>query len=158
MASVVTTMVQIHIAIPGLVPGEWQFLFLKRSPAETRYPNIWQVVTGGIEEGETAIEAAFREVGEETGLAPDRFWVLPYVGSFFDAERDEVHMVPAFGCVAPIRDVRLSEEHCECGWFSAEQAHVLLAMPSHREGTDVFLRSILRNSSPVFPSYAAKPV
>lgn len=155
MPSVVATTVQIHIAIPGLRPGEWQFLFLKRSPAETLYPDIWQVVTGGIHAGEKAVDAALREVREETGLRPERLWVLPYVGSFFDAAKDEVQMVPAFGCIASHRDICLSQEHCECGWFSHQEAHTLLAMPSHREGTDVFLRDILQNPHPVFPSFPA---
>ncbi len=153
MASVVTTRVQIHIAIPGLRPGEWQFLLLKRAHDEVVYPDIWQIVTGGIEKGETAKDAALREVREETGCMPDQLWVLPYVGSFFDAERDEVHMVPAFGCVVSARDIHLSKEHCECGWFSVEEALQLLVMPSHREGTEVFLRSILHNPSPVFPVF-----
>ena len=156
MPAVVATMVQIHIAIPGLRPGEWQFLLLKRSPAEMVYPGIWQVVTGGIQGSETALEAALREILEETGLLPERLWVLPYVGSFFDAMRDEVHMIPSFGCIATTSDICLSEEHCECGWYSVEKALELLAMPSHREGTEVFLRAILRNPQPVFPVFTAK--
>ena len=150
MASVVTTTVQIHIAIPGPVPGEWQFLLLKRSPAEMLYPDIWQVITGGIRQGETALQAAQREVREETGFFTDRLWVLPYVGSFFDAGSDVVQMVPAFGCVVSGRDVCLSGEHCACGWFSLQEALPLLAMPSHREGTEVFLR-VLRDSDSVVP-------
>lgn len=33
------------------------------------HPDFWQSVTGSLEAGETPIEAAVREVGEETGIA-----------------------------------------------------------------------------------------
>ncbi|MCI4660568.1 MAG: RNA pyrophosphohydrolase [Neomegalonema sp.] len=36
----------------------------------------WQMPQGGVDEGETPIEAALRELGEETGLAPDHVNVL----------------------------------------------------------------------------------
>ena len=31
----------------------------------------WQMPQGGIDKGETPVEAAIRELGEETGLPPD---------------------------------------------------------------------------------------
>lgn len=154
MPSVVSTTIQVHIAIPGPRPGEWQFLLLKRSPAEALYPSLWQVVTGSVEEGETALRAAFREVEEETGITPERLWVLPYVGSFFDARRNIVQMVPSFGCIAPAADVRLSQQHCDCSWFSPEEAVERLVMPSHKEGIQVFYRTVLQTlSSTVVPSF-----
>lgn len=33
----------------------------------SRYPGVWQPIGGGIEDGETAEDAAVREVAEETG-------------------------------------------------------------------------------------------
>lgn len=34
-------------------------------------PDRWQLPQGGIEPGEAPVEAAWRELGEETGLGPD---------------------------------------------------------------------------------------
>lgn len=36
----------------------------------------WQMPQGGVDKGETPLEAALRELGEETGIAPDRVEVL----------------------------------------------------------------------------------
>lgn len=41
---------------------------------DTRY--AWQMPQGGIDRGETPAEAALRELGEETGLAPDQVELL----------------------------------------------------------------------------------
>ncbi len=47
------------------INGKIQYLLLKRISSIGRF---WQPVTGGIEEGETKIEALKREVSEETGI------------------------------------------------------------------------------------------
>jgi dATP pyrophosphohydrolase len=46
-----------------------QVLLLERADA----PGFWQSVTGSQETGETLRETAIREVGEETGLAAERY-------------------------------------------------------------------------------------
>lgn len=154
MASVAVTMIQVHIAIPGSNPGEWQFLLLKRAADEIIYPGIWQIVTGGIANGETALQAALREVQEETSLTPNQLWTVPYVGSFFDAEHDYVHLIPCFGCIATGRDIHLSCEHQESRWCTLGEAMGHLVMPSHREGTKVFYDYLLAENRPPisFPS------
>ena len=38
--------------------------------------DAWQMPQGGIDDGETAVEAALRELGEETGIDPDEVEVL----------------------------------------------------------------------------------
>jgi 8-oxo-dGTP pyrophosphatase MutT (NUDIX family) len=45
--------------------GDTEVLILHRSPEQGGY---WHVVAGGVEPGETAVEAAERELHEETGL------------------------------------------------------------------------------------------
>jgi putative (di)nucleoside polyphosphate hydrolase len=39
-------------------------------------PGVWQMPQGGIDDGEIPLEAALRELGEETGITPDQVKVL----------------------------------------------------------------------------------
>jgi len=64
--------VRLPIQVQGIlfrkINEEIQYLLLKRKPERE---DFWQPVTGGLEEGETKIEALKREVREETGIARD---------------------------------------------------------------------------------------
>lgn len=142
-------MIQAHI-VRRNQDGDWLFLCLRRAPSESIYPNLWQPVTGRVDEGETAVQTAFREIHEETGIQPQELWVLPYVGSFFSVVRNAVVLVPCFGAVLTEDDcdnagdlVQLSEEHSEYQWLGLEQTLAMLVLPSHREATIVFHSAIL---------------
>lgn len=50
-----------------LGPGA-QVLLLQVPAKSGKHDAFWQPITGGIEEGETARQAAIREIAEETGL------------------------------------------------------------------------------------------
>ncbi|PJA97228.1 MAG: NUDIX pyrophosphatase, partial [Ignavibacteriales bacterium CG_4_9_14_3_um_filter_34_10] len=80
-------LVEAHIV--KIVDSKLEFLLLKRAESES-YPGIWQMVTGSIDNNETAVETALREIHEETSLTPDKFWVVPNVNSFYSAEDDEI--------------------------------------------------------------------
>jgi dATP pyrophosphohydrolase len=92
-------------------PRRIEFLLLRRSRAK-KLPGVWQPVTGKLDRGETAFKAARREVREETGLTPRRWWVLESMTVFFDPEADKVRALPLFAAeIGPKDPVRLSEEH-----------------------------------------------
>ena len=117
-----------------------QFLVLKRSAKDKLYPGIWQIVTGVIETGEKAVHAALREVSEETGLSPVKFWRLPFVNSFFDANQDLVHMCPNFAVLAdPQAAPRLSKEHDSCLWCPPDEALRLLPWSGQRRAVDTVI-------------------
>ncbi len=89
----------------------FEFLLLRRS-AERTLAGAWQPITGGIEKGETAWRAAAREVLEETGLRPLRWWALEHLTVYYEPARDAVHVVPLFAAeVAWADTVLLSHEH-----------------------------------------------
>jgi dATP pyrophosphohydrolase len=117
---------------------------LKRAPDEKIYPGLWQFVSGSIVEGEKAHDAALRELKEETGLTPNRFWAVPHVSTFYDPTHDAVNFSPLFAAqVGPTEEPRLSAEHSTYEWLSYGEAKRRLVWPGQRLGIDITQEFIL---------------
>lgn len=114
-----------------------EFLLLQRNDDERLHPGMWQIITGTIGPGETAVQTARRELQEETGLTPMRFWSVPYVSTFYDPRNDAVHCSPFFAAqVSPQAEPTLSSEHRRALWLPRREAKRRLVWPSQREGLD----------------------
>jgi len=107
-----------------------EFLLLHRAP-DTVHAGQWRMVGGKIEQGEAAWEAALREVEEETGHAPTRFWTLPSVNAFYEWQEDRVNLAPAFAAALP-DDPVLDDEHDDFGWWPVQEAARRLAWPEQQ--------------------------
>ena len=117
-----------------------QYLVLHRSP---RFDAYWHLVAGGVEMGESAAEAAARELVEETGLVAEvvdlgRPFVYPLaeeseaVRGRFGGDVEEV-AVDCFLAEAPAGwEPTLNDEHDEARWCSATEAEELLYWPEPR--------------------------
>lgn len=136
--------IQAHIAKIDK-KGAIKFLVLQRSLDKLPYPGLWQVVTGKIDKDETALNAAIREVKEETGLDPVNVWTLPYVSIYFNAVKDKIQSSPVFGfLVKNDVDVVISKEHQAFKWLSYSQSLKFLLLPSHKKGMKIFLDYVLK--------------
>ena len=112
-----------------------RYLLLHRAKNEKLYPGIWQFVTGSVENGEKGVEAALRELKEETSMKLKGFWVVPFVNSFYDPDWDAVNVSPVFAAeVEPGDDPTLSAEHDEFAWVPYGEALKKLVWPGQREG------------------------
>jgi dATP pyrophosphohydrolase len=121
------------------------YLMLRRSQNETLYPDAWQIVTGSIESGETAVQGALRELKEETGFIPVKFWVVPHVNTFYSAQNDAVNHTVVFAAqVGPALDVVLSQEHSHYGWYTIEKAKATCVWPGQVNALDVVHEYIVR--------------
>lgn len=116
-------------------PAGLELLTLRRSP-KGRCPGAWEAVHGSIEAGERPLDAALREMGEETGLAPERLYNLSRVESFYRHKVDEIGFIPVFAALVTSGDYRLSDEHDAAEWLSLPAAQGRLAWPRERRALD----------------------
>jgi dATP pyrophosphohydrolase len=122
-----------------------EYLVLQRSPGEPIYPGMWQLVTGTIEDGERALTCALRELHEETGLQPERFWVVPHTSTFYSHRSDSVHVVPVFAAQVPSGALlRLSPEHSDALWLRKAEACARLVWPGQRQGLEIVHQYLVR--------------
>ncbi len=90
----------------------------------------WCQISGGIEDGEKAWEAAPRDVKEETGLNCDRLYSADICEQFYEVGRDAISMLPVFvGFVDAGAAVVINGEHSEFRWVSFEEALRMVYRP-----------------------------
>ena len=131
MPSIESSIVEVAVVRPGRDGREC--LVLQRASGERLYPGLWQIVSGKIRAGETAVQAAKREVLEETGLTPRAWWAAPDVNVFYTAATDVVHLCPLFVAEAAAESrVTLSSEHQSYLWTGWIEARKLLVWPASR--------------------------
>lgn len=125
------------LAIPYRKGTPMQFCVLRRSDYDQ-----WQFVAGGGEDTETPIEAAVREISEETGIKADNIIKLvsmTYVPVDVISKRHrehwakDIYVLPeysfAFECT---HDIELSNEHLEYDWLSYDEAMTRLNWDSNK--------------------------
>jgi 8-oxo-dGTP pyrophosphatase MutT (NUDIX family) len=107
-------------------------LLLRRAPGE-RNAGSWEGVHGSIEAGESPVDAARREVREETGFTQGTLYNLSRVESFYRHDRDEVALIPVFAFVVTDEHVPvLSAEHDAFAWLPAAGAIEQASWPRYR--------------------------
>jgi 8-oxo-dGTP pyrophosphatase MutT (NUDIX family) len=117
-----------------------EFLVLLRSPERHGY---WNLVAGGVEDGEEPGAAARRELDEESGLAhPIRFESLPLELAYVRPEGMKVAMHAFLAEAPPGWEPALNEEHVEYRWCSAADADAQLAYPEPREAVRWVARAL----------------
>jgi dihydroneopterin triphosphate diphosphatase len=128
-------------------PEGAEFLLLKR---KSRYLfGLWGQVAGKIENGETVIQAAFREIKEETGQIPKSLYSCDIVEIFYDIEYNCLQMVPVFAAkLNPDQEVVLSNEHSEFKWVSSTEAKELMIFPQQKSSIDLIDREFIQKEPP----------
>jgi len=105
----------------------FKVLILKRTPNRSGY---WQPVCGGVDSGEELIEAALREIVEETGIENVKSIIdLEYTFTYKESKNGVLMHMQDF-CFAVevenIVDIKLSDEHEEYKWCSYSEAKAYL--------------------------------
>lgn len=115
---------QVEIIVFKIIDGKILFLMLKRNEQNGGF---WQPISGGINKGESLVDAVKRELFEETGIV-DFVHIYENVHYFeFNTEKYGVLKEHVFGMrVAENIGVKLSSEHTEMKWCSLDEAMNLL--------------------------------
>ena len=93
----------------------------------------WCQIAGSIESGETAWQAALREMREETALVPGRLYSADLCEQFYEIGTDSIWVAPIFvAYVDSEATVRLNQEHSEYCWTSIGRAIDLLPFPGQK--------------------------
>lgn len=133
-------------------------LLLHRRPERG---DFWQPITGSLEDGETAADAARRELAEETGHRRETrelgFTQSFMIDSQFLASKypapiiaSEVAFAAELDASLPIRLDRL--EHDACGWFTFREAYAKIRWTDDRDALERLERSLRERSSIVVSS------
>ncbi len=124
-----------------------EFLALRRAPERKKLPGVWQPVTGSRNRLESILRAAAREVREETGLTPRRWWLLETLTLYVDARSGAVLALPLLAAEVGARDrVVISSEHDACAWLPRGKAARRFLWESQRRGLEAVRREVLENA------------
>lgn len=127
--------------------GGWEFLQLRRSAGDYM-GGTWQIVRGRSEAGETAWQAALRELREETSLQPIEFYKLSLLETFYLIPGETTWHVPSFvAIVDPAAAVKLNEEHDAFRWTPAERIDAETMWAGERLVLAEIMREILGDGS-----------
>ncbi len=140
MPNMIIRVIDAYVYIPtndGLL-----FLLLKRAKTKM-YEHIWQGVAGKIEKGEKSWETAKRELKEETGLKPNKMFIVDHVSKFYEQIDDRINLVPVFGIEVNTQEVVLSDEHSEYKWVTIDEALDLLVWTGQKQAIKIVNNMIL---------------
>ena len=112
-----------------------EYLLMRRADL-----GVWQWVAGGGEDVETPLEAARRELEEETGYLQEpreldsrsAISVIDVCGSLVYGAKRPILMEFAFAVEVAFTAARISEEHTEFAWLTYEEARSRLNWDSNR--------------------------
>jgi dATP pyrophosphohydrolase len=132
--------IQVQVFPVKVVSGQRIYLMLHRI---ARIGSFWQGVTGGVEGGEAILDAAKRELLEETGFVPIEIHKIDYTYSYPVEDRwrylyaagvetihEHVFVAQVDGQAMPSID---PEEHDQWEWCDLNRALGLLTWPGNIE-------------------------
>jgi dATP pyrophosphohydrolase len=129
-----------------------EFLQLRRR--QEPLANTWQPVMGHVESGESSVQAALRELKEETGYGPSAgllgFWQLELVNTFYIASQDAIVLCPGFAAeVAADAEPTIDAAHDAARWINRGHAGRMFLWPGQRAAVEHVVQDIASNVSPM---------
>lgn len=112
--------VKVAISLKAVVlNNQGKILILQRPDDDYSRPSGWDLMGGGLDEGENPIVGVRREIREETGIEAGEIKPI-HVASFKEADGCFVVMI-GFKEKALLDEVKLSSEHKQYKWVIKEE-------------------------------------
>jgi dATP pyrophosphohydrolase len=112
--------------------GRTQFLVLRCKP-DAPAGDVWHAIHSKIEPGETAIDAARRDILRKTSLTPVRFYTADYIGQFYDPVSDTIVLAPTLAALIGTRaHVTISQDYMDYAWCDLEETTARLIWSAQR--------------------------
>jgi len=118
-------------------------LILKRSDKVATYKGQWAGVSGGLQQGEEPVEAARREMAEETGLNLGKDEMTVSGHPIFARDEEVLWKIHPFLAEIQQESMTLDWEHDECRWVSPADIRNYQTVPK----LDKVIESLLREQS-----------
>jgi dihydroneopterin triphosphate diphosphatase len=140
-----TDHVTVFVARPDASSTSHDFLQLRRA-AFDYLGGTWQLIRGCMEPGETAVQAAVREMREEASLTPTELYSLGPVETFYLWPTDTlINSICFCALVDSSRLVILNDEHDDFRWIPRPDLDANLMWASERRIFPDLCRDILDN-------------
>ena len=134
--------------------GMISFLILHRTKNRI-YADQWRMVAGKVLENETAWKAGLRELNEETGCIPEKFWTVPSVNHFYEHETDRILLIPAFAAqLSENCEIILNGEHDKYDWISIDDIQEKIFWPEQKKMIK-YIYEIIRSDT-ILPNWIIK--
>ncbi len=125
--------------------NDYKVLLLKRATPVLQ--DVWCYIGGSIEEGETAWQAARREIKEETGITEVSLYTSNRFDQFYSPNENYIYIAPIFvGYVSDEQDVFLNYEHSEYKWLNFSEAAEHVTMPGNEEALTFIEKHFVKKS------------
>ncbi len=124
---------QVSLYVARKTPQGPRWLLLRRDPRARHYPGVWQQVTGGLQPGEKAHQAALRELQEETGLEACELYSADSLEMFFEPSTQSIWLTPVFLALVESDLVTLCDEHDSFAWLCSAEARQKVPFRQQRQ-------------------------
>ncbi len=117
-----------EIIVTGILKSKDEFLIVKRSEDDLKYPGEWEFPGGHLEFGETLKEGLKRELNEEIGFIAEFTPVIThYSDSIIEVNGEMIYELEIDFYIEITKDnlnIQLSNEHVEYKWVKKNSRYL----------------------------------